>query len=169
MERLALTIPGKPFAKQRPRLTRHGHAYTPAQTVSFERTVGLLASQQISEPMAGPLRITIMATFQPPRSWSKKKTAAHLGRYHTQRPDTDNLAKAICDGLNRIAYADDAQLAWVDARKVWGPVAQTIVRIERLEFSAKPLVEAIPPTLPGTPASNADGQKGVTLQQSKDE
>lgn len=132
MSDLTLVIPGPPFGKQRPRMTRRGHVFTPKETASFERVVGQLAALKLKAPLTGPLKITIMATFQPPKSWSKKKTTAHLGRYHTQRPDTYNLAKAICDGLNRIAYADDAQLAWVEARKIWGATAQTLVLIERL-------------------------------------
>lgn len=132
MSHLTFVIPGPHFGKQRARMTRHGNVFTQKETVSFERVVGQLAALKLKAPLTGPLKISIAATFQPPKSWSKKKTAAHLGRYHTQRPDTDYLAKAIRDGLNRIAYADDAQLAWIEARKLWGPTPQTVVHIERL-------------------------------------
>ena len=131
---ITLTILGQPFAKQRPRATKQGRVYTPAETVSFERTVGQIAAQQFPAPITGPVKLTIAATFQPAKSWSKKKTADHLGRAHTQRPDLDNIAKAIKDGLNRIAWADDSQVAEMTCRKVWGPTAQTVVHVEALEW-----------------------------------
>jgi Holliday junction resolvase RusA-like endonuclease len=127
------TIPGRPFAKQRPRATRQGRVYTPAATVSFERTVGQIACQHFPEPITGPVRVEIVATFEPPKSWSKKKTAEHINRPHTQRPDLDNCQKAILDGLNRIAFADDGQVAEIMCRKFWGPAAQTVVKVEAMK------------------------------------
>jgi len=126
------TIPGKPFAKQRPRATRQGRVYTPKETVSFERTVGQIAAQHFPEPITGPVRIRIWATFETPRSWSKKKTAEHINRPHTQRPDLDNCMKAVLDGLNRIAFADDGQVAEIETRKYWGPIARTVVTVEAI-------------------------------------
>jgi len=130
---VTFTIPGKPFAKQRPRFSRRsGRSYTPAATVSFENTVRSYGLEHFETPLTGPIRLTVWATFQPAKSWSKKKTAEHLGRYHTQKPDADNVGKAICDGLNRIAFADDSQIADIQIRKVWGPEARTVVTVEAL-------------------------------------
>ena len=131
--RVNFTIPGKPFAKQRPRFSRRsGVAFTPAPTVSFERTVGQIAAKHFPAPIEGPVGLTIMATFQPPASWSKKKAAAHLGRPHTQKPDLDNLGKALLDGLNRIAFADDSQVSSVTMVKSWGQIEGTHVIVEAL-------------------------------------
>ena len=133
MNNITLHIPGKPFAKQRPRFSRrNGRAFTPKETVSFEQTVGTLAAQLLPRPLEGPVRVKVAATFEPPKSWSKKKTAAHINRPHMQRPDLDNIVKAISDGLNRIAYADDGQIVQIEASKVWGPTAQTVVTVEAL-------------------------------------
>jgi len=41
-----------------------------------------------------------------PKSWSKKKRAAMLGKPHQQRPDISNLLKAIEDAL----YRDDSTI-----------------------------------------------------------
>jgi len=126
------TIPGRPFAKQRPRATRQGRVYTPKETVSFERTVGQIALPHFPEPLTGPVRVQIIASFLPPKSWSKRKTAAHIHRPHTQRPDLDNCAKAILDGLNRIAWADDGQVAVITVEKWWSNVEQTVVHVEAM-------------------------------------
>jgi Holliday junction resolvase RusA-like endonuclease len=75
-----------------------------------------------------------MFTFPCAASWSKRKTAAALAGVtrHTQRPDLDNLLKAITDGLNSVAYGDDAQLCQIVAEKQFGTIAQT--RIEVVEL-----------------------------------
>lgn len=132
MTSYTFTIPGKPFAKQRARATRMGRMYTPTETVRFEQLVGTIARQMIAEPLVGPVKLTIWATFKPPQSWSAKKTAAALHRPHIQKPDLDNCIKAISDGLNRIAFADDGQVFEVAARKVWGLVDKTEVLVESL-------------------------------------
>lgn len=134
---ITFTIPGKPFGKQRPRAGL-GRVYTPAATVSFEQTVRELAALQIRVPLEGPVRLTLEAVFVPAQSWSKKRRAAALGTLHTQKPDLDNIEKAILDGLNRIAFADDAQVADVRKSKRWGERAETIVTIEDLSGGTQP-------------------------------
>jgi Holliday junction resolvase RusA-like endonuclease len=130
---ITLLIPGQPFAKQRPRFSRaSGRAYTPGETVKFERVVQQLAAIRIPQPLEGPLAVSIYATFVPPASWSKRKVEVTLHRPHTQRPDLDNIGKAILDGLNRIAWADDAQVADLHVRKVWGITPQTVVIIRKI-------------------------------------
>jgi len=130
---ITFIIPGKPFGKQRPRATRAGRMYTPAETVAFERIVGQIAMEHFPQPLAGPIALEIIAVFAPPDSWSKKKVADHLHRPHTQKPDSDNCLKAILDGLNRVAFADDAQVSQITFRKSWGTVAQTVVHVTALD------------------------------------
>ena len=128
MKSVSIIIPGKPFAKQRARVTRFG-AYTPKETVSFERVVGQLASLKMQRPFIGPIKLVVVAQFVPPSSWSAKKRAAAMGRLHIQKPDLDNIEKAVCDGLNRIAFDDDSQVAVKESQKVWGETASTTVQI----------------------------------------
>ena len=129
-----ITIPGKPFAKQRARFSRRqGRAFTPAKTVAFENLVQAIGLENFSEPLEGPVKIAVLAIFEPPPSWSKKKQAEHIGKPHTQTPDFDNIQKAVCDGLNRVAFADDRQIASASCQKFWGLKAQTIVAVEVLQ------------------------------------
>jgi len=132
---ITFEIPGKPFAKQRARATRQGRVYTPKETVSFERQVAAIAAEYFGEPFTGPVKLTVLATFEPAKSWSKKKTQDHLGTPHTQRPDLDNIAKAIKDALNRIAWVDDSQVAEMVTRKTWGPYPKTVVAVEPLTWT----------------------------------
>lgn len=125
-------IPGTPHAKQRARSGFGGRHYTPTKTVNAEAVVRLTAAQHFREPLAGPVRLEVLAVFAPPASWSKRKTAAMLGKPHVQRPDLDNIYKSVCDGLNGIAYADDGQVAEVAAVKRWGPRAHIVVTISHV-------------------------------------
>ncbi len=134
--KVTFTIPGKPFGKQRPRATARGgfaRVYTPKETVSFERVVGQIAAPIFPEPISGPVKLTILAYFQPPASWSKRRKVEALGAHHLQKPDLDNCAKAIKDALNRIAWADDAQVAEMVMCKRWGDTARTVVQIEAVQ------------------------------------
>lgn len=123
-------IPGKPFGKQRPRFSRKsGRAFTPAETVSYERTVGSIAMQHFPATFTGPVKLEVHATFKPADSWSSRKKLAMVGRPHTQKPDLDNLVKGISDALNRIAFVDDSQIAEVVCSKEWGEVDQIAVSV----------------------------------------
>ncbi len=129
----ALVIHGKPFAKQRPRFVRAtGRTYTPPETVKFEDVIRQQAAVACGEPLRGPVRLEVRAVFEPPPSWSRKKRAAALNGWHTQKPDLDNLVKAIQDGLNRVAFADDSQVAEKVCVKVWGETAVTQVTVTEL-------------------------------------
>jgi len=112
-----ISIPGDPRGKGRPRFARRGRktvTYTDDKTAAYENLVGLYATQAMksSPPILGPLKLTIYAYMPIPASWSGKKKTAALAReiYPTGLPDIDNIAKAVLDGLNRIAFADDKQV-----------------------------------------------------------
>jgi len=53
-----------------------------------------------------------------PSSWSQKKKREHDLRWHAQKPDGDNIAKAVLDALCE-HWADDCQVAWLTVRKRW--------------------------------------------------
>ena len=136
MDAVTFEIYGKPFAKQRPKFSRRGKfvsTYTPKETVSFERTVGMIGSEHFDTPIQGPVRLEVLAIFKPAKSWSKKRRAEAMGQWHTQKPDKDNIEKAILDGLNRIAYADDSQVASGGCDKIWGEIEKTIVTVSSLK------------------------------------
>jgi Holliday junction resolvase RusA-like endonuclease len=125
-------IPGKPYAKKRHRvgiIGKRARAFNPAENGRFEDVVRNAAASLFPAPLVGPVRLSMIASFALPVSWSKRKRAAMLGRPHTQKPDADNLAKAVKDGLNRIAWSDDCQVCDLYVRKVWAETAGTLVEV----------------------------------------
>ena len=50
-----------------------------------------------------------------PRSWSKRDRAAMEGQPHRQRPDLDNLTKALLDAV----YPEDCRVWELRVRKIW--------------------------------------------------
>lgn len=131
---ISFTIPGKPYAKKRPRFSRKlGRAFDPKENGQFEGTVAAIALPHFPQPLSGPIALTVNVTFATPQSWSKKKTSETVHRPHLQKPDADNLAKAVCDGLNRIAWADDSQIYELTVRKFWGLRDETHVFVKELQ------------------------------------
>jgi Holliday junction resolvase RusA-like endonuclease len=57
----------------------------------------------------------IIFYMEMPKSWSQKKRIEMLGEPHRQKPDLDNLIKALGDAL----YGDDSGIASIKAAKVW--------------------------------------------------
>lgn len=123
----AFTIPGIPVPKGRPRISVRGgfaRAYTPEKTVSFENRVGHAGHEAMygRPPVEGPLTLIVGVVLPIPVSWSGKKTASALSGAIRPcgRPDVDNFAKAVLDGLNGIVWRDDAQVVSLTATKAYG-------------------------------------------------
>lgn len=136
---ISLVIPGPPVAKGRPRISTRGgfaRAYTPAKTVAYEGLVAMAGHEAMAgrAPIEGALRLGMVATFQVPASWSKKKTAAALeGAVRPAgRPDADNILKAIGDGLNGVVWRDDAQIVEVSLSKRYGAVPGVSLTVEAI-------------------------------------
>lgn len=128
-------VPGIPKAKGRPRMTRKGHVYTPAETVSFENLVKVCAREAgIEYAFEGPVSMTL--TFVWPAKKLKRKGDPVGRQWKGTRPDLDNCIKAVCDALNGTAYLDDGQVVCVIAEKQYaaqGEAPRTEVRIEAAE------------------------------------
>ena len=63
-----------------------------------------------------------------PAGWSEKKKLTFDGLPHTQRPDLDNLLKALWDAV----APEDSHLHSVTASKVWGRTGQIIISNRKL-------------------------------------
>ncbi|QGH73519.1 MAG: endodeoxyribonuclease [Podoviridae sp. ctDWo9] len=105
----------RPLAKERPRVTRYGRAYTPKRTKAYEKEIAkaytgpffdesYVLSVAIVCDISGS-KITVTGTKKP-------------GHKHRLKGDVDNYAKSILDGLNGVAWVDDSQIVSVTVRKV---------------------------------------------------
>ena len=130
-------IPGKPFAKQRPRAARRGRfttVYTPKETVNYENLVKYSYYEENGDlKLEGPLIADIVATFPIPQSVSKKKLNDFISgkEHHTKKPDCDNIAKICLDALNHIAFDDDSQITDLHIRKRYGETPNVSITIRR--------------------------------------
>lgn len=129
MTRVSFTVPGKPVGKERPRVTRNG-AYTPNKTRAYEAAVrSAFLEASVRAAMSGEGRfdrdrvryaaVTIAANFPVPVSWSRNVKEHAYNSFCTKKPDADNIAKVICDGLNGVAFTDDACVVSLTVDKFW--------------------------------------------------
>lgn len=131
-------IQGKAQAKQRPRFNTHtGRTYTPNKTINYENWVKIcyLEKYKDKELMDKPLRVTIRAFLEIPKSTSKKKKQQMLDNaiLPMVKPDTDNIAKGVLDSLNGIAYKDDKQVVELIVNKFYNNTPYVSVMIEEIE------------------------------------
>jgi len=120
---VSFTIPGEPVAKKAPVFTTAGgfpHAYPNKKTDTYENLVSMIARTYAPEsPLETPISIIINAVFSRPNYLSKRSSRtgkllhASEGRMpHITRPDVDNIAKSVLDGIKKIGiFRDDSQVA----------------------------------------------------------
>lgn len=133
---IKFTIPGEPKAKQRHRTTKNGFNYTPKETVEYENWVKQCYFIEHRQTMLeGQIKAEIKAYFGIPKSYTKKrKRAIAEGKVRpTKRPDTDNIAKAVLDSLNGIAYKDDSAIVSLQVEKYFDEKPRVEVILEQIQ------------------------------------
>ena len=72
-------------------------------------------------------RLTVCFSFEPPKSWSKKKRDEAMAGLipHTVKPDTDKLIRYLLDAITDAGnvWEDDSQVTLIYAQKVYGPAS----------------------------------------------
>lgn len=131
-------IEGKPVGKGRPRFKRMGNfvqTYTPEKTAEYEKLVRIRFQNAGGVITDKPVRVEIVAFFEPPKSARKKDKIKMLANriLPEKKPDVDNVAKIILDALNKIAYKDDSQVIELSVKKLYSDVAKVLVHIEEIE------------------------------------
>ncbi len=134
MTTVQFEIPCDPIAKGRPRFG-NGRTYTPPETAAYESRVALYGRQamaaQALRPMGGALFMQLEMLMPIPRSFTKaQRLAVVAGQLlPTGRPDADNLAKAVLDGLEGICYVNDAQVVNLNVKKAYSAIPKVLVWI----------------------------------------
>jgi Holliday junction resolvase RusA-like endonuclease len=136
MMQIMFTVYGEPVAKGRPRFAKRGNyvqTYTPVKTKSYEDEVRLLATKAkgSGSTLEGSVSVFIYISFSVPQSYSKRKREACLSgeTKHTKKPDLDNVAKAIIDGMNGIIFKDDSQIINLNVTKVYAEVGKVEILV----------------------------------------
>ncbi len=89
--------------------------------MAWKKTVQLLAQQAGWEPTES-LHVTFILPM--PKSWSKTKRKQMIHTPHRQKPDRNNLMKALEDAL----YQDDSGVWKSTEEKLWGPEGKIILK-----------------------------------------
>ena len=132
-----IEIPGNPVAQPRHRVSSRGgfaRAYIPKRHPVHEYKRRIAEATKHWPVFVGPLNVVIELEFAMPQSWSRKRQEAMRQTWHTQKPDIDNVVKAILDAL-KDRWQDDVQVARLTVDKRWTDCAQGITRLEILELS----------------------------------
>ena len=84
--------------------------------------------------LEGDIDISIKAFYKIAKNDNKNiKAAKRAGEIKpTKKPDIDNVIKAILDGLNEVAYKDDAQVVNVSASKYYSDEPRVEVIVSRI-------------------------------------
>lgn len=138
----SLTIGGAPIPKGRPKFTAHGgfaKAYTPKKTRDYEQEVArcvkeAMELQSVPAPFEGAVRVRIDAYFPIPKSASKKDRDAMDNSIIPMvgRKDVDNIAKAILDAMNGIAYTDDGQVIDLRVTKAYSAFPRVGIEVSEV-------------------------------------
>ena len=136
MNVLKIEIPGDVQAQQRPKFSRFGNNVSvrdPKESKDYKSFVRLVASQVAPEVLiTEEIRLSIDVYRKIPKSFSKKKhqQAVDGELRPTTKPDIDNLAKGIKDGLSKVVWHDDSQVTELVARKWYSDNPRAEVTIE---------------------------------------
>jgi Holliday junction resolvase RusA-like endonuclease len=119
-------------------------AYSDSETTRFENLVAYAAQQAMKqqgvEMFTGAIRVSPTFWFPIPVSRACKKHTEpthdckrlHAGDWHTQKPDRDNLDKAINDGMNGIVFPDDCIICDGRIQKFWANECRAEIVVEEL-------------------------------------
>lgn len=125
MYRYNLEINARPIPKARPRLSKFA-VYTPKKTADYEKLIAYEWKRRYKNLiLKGAVKLDLLFCFKKAKSCKKD--------YHTQRPDIDNLEKAILDGLNKTAFVDDCQVVEMKSQKVFSDVDKIVITVTELE------------------------------------
>lgn len=127
-----------PVPKGRPRFSKVGgfmRSYTPKKTSDYETEVRTQAQAVMTrEPLETPLAVYLYFRLPIPRSHPKKRQEACLNGSERpiKKPDIDNLAKSVLDGLNGVVWHDDSQIVSLHLTKVYArnPGIDLLIREE---------------------------------------
>ena len=130
---IAFSVPGDPVPQPRPRVSTvggFGRAYVPKTHAvhAYRQAVAQAAQAAGCEPHPEPVSVIVDFVFGRPKS-HLRKSGLREGAPVLPRCDLDNMAKAVLDSLNGVAWVDDSQVSRLVVEKSYGAEGRTTVRI----------------------------------------
>jgi Holliday junction resolvase RusA-like endonuclease len=130
-ERVEFFVQGKPQPQPRPRFAkcRNGgmRAYSGIPITKWKRFVHVAALQTMVKFEKVPVCVELQFILKRPdchitdrRLKGPPKVMPKAPLTHSQKPDVDNLAKGVLDGLSGALFNDDAQVVQLHCSKHWG-------------------------------------------------
>jgi len=120
----AFEVPGAPMGK--PRMTQRDRWKKRPNVVRYREYCDRIRAAAGTVP-SNVYSVIVYAYMPMPTSWSKKKLRLMPTQLMQQRPDWDNIGKAVCDAL----FEEDSMLAGGITWKFWCEEGQerTVVRV----------------------------------------
>ena len=117
MNETTITIDMAAVGQPRHRSTRTGRHYVPKSHPihDFKAAIRMNVPRDVKVSKAA-FSLNINCHFQRPKSHTKKQ---RLESWHLQTPDSDNIAKAVMDALNKVVWHDDKQVCVLKVVKQW--------------------------------------------------
>ena len=116
-------IPPKATAQQKGIMVRGGrpHFFEKKKVRESKDMLSILMRPHVpSEPLDGPLRLTVVWTY-PFRASEPKKNRLDGPIPCDTKPDIDNLSKSFCDVMTKLGFwKDDSQVYQMLWTKRWG-------------------------------------------------
>ena len=134
---IKFTIPGKPVALKRHRPSARGGYYDPSS--KDKKQIWLqIARFKPKQPLAGDIFMKVIFHMPYKKYMYRTGKYSHLlkdsykdMKYHSYKPDLDNLVKMVADVIQPQMICDDSQICWLSAVKQYGE-PRTEVTIEEI-------------------------------------
>lgn len=124
-----IVYPVKPKPAPRPRVTRFG-TYNNKDYTDWKSGLKLLAKTKIKRPIETPIFLKIYFFYEIPKNWTKVKK--ENAKWHTSKPDIDNLVKSVMDSFNGVIYKDDGQVVKIEAQKKYSVKSYVEIEIKEI-------------------------------------
>lgn len=124
MDNVEFEIKIKPMGAVR--MTQRGKWVKPnaKRYLDYKQIIALETRKYFPQPFEGPIEVSIQFYLQPPKKIPKGRTGP------TVKPDIDNLIKGVFDGMNKIAWNDDAQVIKVVSSKHYDHIPHISVTVK---------------------------------------
>lgn len=154
-------VPGEPFAQPRARaavIAGRAVIYDPKKARNWKATAqdhmleatgrpGTVPGTRMfgvnAQPLDGPVEIHVLAVFTCPKT-DQRKRDPRPRRWHTKKPDADNVLKAVKDAAKGVLWLDDCQVCRETCVKLIGAQGEApFVEIRVRALHESPLVDAV--------------------------